>query len=162
MRKLCKAIVRPNPLLNLNSNCKKIPLNSPPPLMFTPLLPFNPLNVCPFTPSPAPLNAPPPSPEQSHLKNPSTLNNPPPPPEQPHHPTEPLNTPTWTTPPPHMNPNPPPPPLEPPLPLPLSTLAWTSPPFANHEPNNMLGGGELVVNGQTLGGNGGGNSPPPT
>ena len=69
--------VRPNPFQNLNTNCKKIPLSSPPPPTFAPLLPFNPPNVCPFAPLP-PLNPPP-------LEHPTT---PPPPPEHPNPPTQ--------------------------------------------------------------------------
>ena len=50
----CKAW--PNPFQNLNSNCKKIPLSSPPPPpTFGPLLAFKPPKVCPFIPLP-PLN----------------------------------------------------------------------------------------------------------
>ena len=93
MRKLCKASVRPNPFLNLNSNCKKIPLSSPP-------------NICPFVPlhSPKrlPLCSPPPEhhpPE--HQTPPSELTTPPP--------SEPT-----TPPPPEPTPPPPPPPLNPP------------------------------------------------
>ena len=65
MRKLCKASVRPNPFLNLNSNSKKIPLRYPHPPTFAPLLFFNPPNACAFTFLP-PLNPPTP-PQPTHL-----------------------------------------------------------------------------------------------
>ena len=88
MRKLCQASVRPNTFLNLNSNCKKIPLSSP--LTFAPLLSFIPPNVCPFAQLP-PLT--------------DSLTPPPPPPEQPpYHLPEPT-PPTPLEPPSHLNPH---------------------------------------------------------
>ena len=86
----------PNAFKNLNSNCKKIPLSSPPP-MFAPLPPFNPPNVCPFAPLP-PLN-PPPEHSPPNLNTPR-LNNPPPEPTYP--------PPTWTPISPPPEPTPPP------------------------------------------------------
>ena len=62
MLQLCKAIVRPNPFLNLKLNVEKDSVKFSP-LTFALLLPFNPPNVCPFNPSPTQhphLNTPPP------------------------------------------------------------------------------------------------------
>ena len=135
MRKLYKASVRPGliPFQNLNSNCKKnsvLPL--PPHPTFAPLLPFNPPNVCPFAPLP-PLNPPP-------LNNPAWI--PPPPP-----------------PPPHLNPHTPPPEPTPPESTPHLNPLHLNPPHLNplhlnppHLNTLRWGGGEFVVNGQTLGG----------
>ena len=94
MRKLCKAIVRPNQFLNLNSICKNIPLSPPPfcspsiPLTFAPLLPppFNPPLKHPHTWTP---------PEHPHLRTPAE--HPPPPTWKP---PEPTAFPTWNPPPP--------------------------------------------------------------
>ena len=115
--------VRPNPFQNLNTNCKKIPLSSPPPPTFAPLLPFNPPNVCPFASLP-PLNPPP-------------LSTPPPPPH--------LNT--QIHPPKHLTPPlPPPEHLTPHITHPLPHLK----PHSQTVNQTLPWGKGLLVNGQTL------------
>ena len=161
MRKLCKAIVRPNTFLNLKLQKGSVKL----PLTFTPLLPFNPPNVFPSAPLPSHWNCPTNPPPPPHLNKPPPhnwtspqltehpSNKPPlssiwtPPWTPPWNPLTPLNTPLWATPEhPHLN-TPWAPPPEHPHPTwthhPSSTWThphWTPPPPPGCKWANATGG----------------------
>ena len=154
MRYFCKASVQPNLILNLNSNCKKIPLSSTPNVC--PFASLQSPNICPFNPPP-PTESPPdwnphwtPLPHWTPPFVPLPLpTEPPPPPPPPLNwtPLPPLNLPPPRDPPEHLPstrtplpPDHPTPHLITPsslLPLPTGTttitaLIWTNSPLCTH------------------------------